>query len=160
MDTAPAASCSAQGAPIPEPAPGLPDAVADIRDDIASAASNCDLATLEAIGGDRLRTSFGGGGVENLRLWEEEGNGQLDTLVHILAMSHGVVEFDDGDTIYVWPAAFSHDSWDDISDDELAELNAIYTAQELDQLAGFGSYAGWRIGIDQEGNWLFFVAGD
>jgi len=36
----------------------------------------------------------------------------------------------------------------------------IYTEGELDEIAKFGSYAGWRIGIDENGEWLFFIAGD
>jgi hypothetical protein len=30
----------------------------------------------------------------------------------------------------------------------------------LDELSGFGSYAGWRTGIDSDGNWAWFIAGD
>lgn len=32
--------------------------------------------------------------------------------------------------------------------------------EELDQYAEFGSYALWRIGITEDGEWKFFVAGD
>jgi hypothetical protein len=47
-----------------------------------------------------------------------------------------------------------------IPEEALAELTAIYTGGELDQLAGLTSYAGWRTGIGHEGNWLYFLAGD
>jgi hypothetical protein len=66
----------------------------------------------------------------------------------------------DGPDIYVWPAAFTYESWDDIPDQYREELYEIFGEGELDQIAGFGSYVGWRVGIDEQGNWLYFVAGD
>jgi hypothetical protein len=53
-----------------------------------------------------------------------------------------------------------YESWADIPEELRLELLMIYTEEELDQIAGFGSYAGWRTGIDELGNWLYFVAGD
>jgi hypothetical protein len=66
----------------------------------------------------------------------------------------------EGDTWYVWPSAFVYDTWDDIPDEDLEALLTVYTQEELDQIAAFGSYAGWRIGITEDGDWRFFVAGD
>jgi hypothetical protein len=109
---------------------------------------------------DGFNTSFGGGGFDNLAIWEEEGEGKLGLLVEILDLTHATIEAPEGKDIYVWPAAFAYESWDAIPDDLLDELHQVYTQEELDQIAGLGSYGGWRTGIDEDGAWLFFVAGD
>lgn len=154
-------TCSATGVELPLPAEGLPTAVADTRDAIIEAASSCSLVQLIEIAGDDLPTSFGDdAGVRNLLMWEDDGNGELDTLLRLLGMSFAVIEPDGQPDIYIWPAAFVHDFWEDIPAGELEELGALYTEEELEQLSGFGSYAGWRVGIDEDGRWLFFIAGD
>lgn len=154
-------TCSATGVDLPVPADGLPQAVAATREAIIEAASSCSLAQLVEIAGSDLRTSFGDdAGVQNLVTWEDEGHGELGTLLSLLGMSHAVIEPDGQSRIYVWPAAFAHDFWEDIPADELEELSSLYTQDELDQLSVFGSYAGWRVGIDEDGRWLFFIAGD
>lgn len=157
--------CSATGVPQPELAPDLPPAVAATARAIVDAASDCSFDRLAGIaatdGTPKLITSFGGGGVENLARWEEEGDGEMDTLVRLFGTSHTVTE-SDGPEIYVWPAAFAYDSWEDIPREHLVELIdlGVYTEGEIDEMARFDSYAGWRIGIDENGEWLFFIAGD
>jgi hypothetical protein len=34
------------------------------------------------------------------------------------------------------------------------------SADEFEQMAEFGHYLGWRVGIRSDGTWAFFVAGD
>ncbi len=154
-------TCSATGVELPLTADGLPPTVEDTRDAIIEAASSCSLVQLIEIAGDDLRTSFGDdAGVQNLLMWEDDGQGELDTLLKLLDMSYAVIEPDGQPKIYVWPAAFAHDFWEDIPADELEELTTLYSQEELDQLSVFGSYAGWRVGIDEDGRWLFFIAGD
>lgn len=152
--------CSSSGVPQPELDPDLPDAVAATAHAIIRFASSCDLDGLAGIANPGLVTSFGGGGIENLRRWEDEGRGELGTLLQLFSTSPAVLEGEHDPKIYVWPAALVHDRWEDIPEDLRHELLTIYTEEELDQIAEFGSYAGWRIGIDENGNWLFFVAGD
>ena len=106
-----------------------------------------------------LVTSFGGGGVENLELWETQGEEPLATLIKVLDMSHGVIDPDDV-SIYVWPSAHAYDTWEEIPPEAISELLTIHTEEELDRFAEFGGYAGWRLGISETGQWLFFVAGD
>jgi len=165
--TIPTVVCSSSGTPPPAEVEGLPRQVADIRQAIVEAAQACDFAALVGLAGDRFTTHFGGGGSEMLEVWESEGEGKLDTLLQILDMSHAVQEFAGeaaevmgSSMLYVWPAAFAYDRWEDVPPEYIDELTAIYTAEELDQIAGFGSYAGWRTGITADGNWVFFVAGD
>ncbi len=160
IPTTVAAECSATGVAVPSEPTDLPDQVSDVRLGIVEAAAACDLATLEGLAAANFTTHFGGGGVEELRNWEEAGDGKLGILLEILGMSYGIQETGDGDTYYVWPAAFAYDSWDEISDEHMDELRAIYTEEELEQLSLMGVYAGWRTGISADGDWRFFVAGD
>lgn len=158
--------CSAEGVPEPALSSDLPADVDTTARAIIGAASDCDFDALAGIastdGSPDLITSFGGGGLENLARWEEEGRGELGTLIRLFGTSHAVTEIEDGPDIYVWPAAFAYDDWEDIPPEYLTELMdlGVYGEGELDEIARFGSYAGWRTGIDEEGNWVFFVAGD
>jgi hypothetical protein len=152
-------NCSAKGISMPSTSAGIPEPVAATRAAIAAAAASCDLEALESLAIGTFTTSFGGGGVENLSRWEERGEGRLGTLLQLLDTSHGAIALDET-TIYVWPAAAIYDSWEEIPEDLLAELSEIHTQEELEQIEGFGSYVGWRTGIDEDGNWLYFVAGD
>jgi hypothetical protein len=63
--------------------------------------------------------------------------------------------------IYVWPWAYDRNPADltDAQKDTLAGAGAA-TRKQLDQMAEFGQYLGWRVGIRRDGTWLFFVAGD
>ncbi|MGH8872910.1 MAG: hypothetical protein ACRDWS_13135 [Acidimicrobiia bacterium] len=161
--TAPAvdAGCSAAGMTVPAAQDGLPDPVADVRRAIAEAAIACDYTTLESLASPDLNTSFGGGGFDNLPLWEEEGTyPALALLVGLFDTPFATQDFDGLPRYYVWPSAFVYDTWDEIPAADLEALRAIYTDEELDRLASFGSYAGWRIGITETGEWRFFVAGD
>lgn len=160
LGTAPEIECSAQGVPLPEEAEALPAAVATSREAIITAAAACDLTALESLAGDMLTTSFGDGGVENLRSWENQGEHPLSTLLHLFDMTYATVELENDGTIYVWPAAASYESWSEISEEEIDGLSRIHSEGELDRIAGYGSYIGWRTGIDYDGNWLYFVAGD
>jgi hypothetical protein len=69
-------------------------------------------------------------------------------------------DFENLPRYYVWPSAFIYDTWEEIPPADLDVLSEIYSREELDQIATFGSYAGWRIGIAEDGAWRFFVAGD
>lgn len=160
MGTAPEPPCSSDDVPPPSDAEDLPAAVAATRNAIADAAADCDFGSLETLAADTFTTSFGGGGVENLRSWEDDGQGPMGTLLHLLDMTYGTIPLEGGGEIYVWPAAATYESWEAISEKELDELSAIYSEGELDQLASAESYLGWRTGIDQNGNWLYFIAGD
>jgi hypothetical protein len=159
--------CSATGVESPLSQESLPQGVADVRAAIIAAATSCDYQALVTLAGERFTTSFGGGGSEMFEEWESMGDGKLGILVRLFGLGFARQEFE-GDAsqalgssvLYVWPAAFDYDTWEEIPDELVEELLAIHTQEELDQIAGFGSYAGWRTGITEEGDWAFFVAGD
>jgi len=155
------AECSAAGLPMPSEQDGLPAPVAETRRAVAAAAVACDYETLEALAGPDLTTSFGGGGFDNIPRWEEEGTyPALQLLVELFETPFATQDFEDLPRYYVWPSAFVYDTWEEIPQDDLDALLTVYTQEELDQHSGFGSYALWRIGITEDGQWQFFVAGD
>lgn len=155
------ADCSAVGLSQPNDQEGLPVPVAETRRAIAASAIACDYEALAALAGPDLNTSFGGGGFGNIPMWEKEGTyPALELLVKLFDTPFAVQDFEDGPRYYVWPSAFTYDSWEEIPSADLEALLSVYTQEELDQYAEFGSYALWRIGITEDGEWTFFVAGD
>ncbi len=160
VTTLPPATCSGTGAVPFVAMQELPPAVAQTRSTIIDDAIMCRFPELTALAGPGFTTDFGGGGAEMFAEWEAAGEGKLGILAKILNMTPVELQSGNGQTYHAWPSAFAYDSWDDIPQAALDELLAIYTQAELDELSGFGSYAGWRTGIDSEGNWMFFVAGD
>jgi hypothetical protein len=158
---APIADCSAAGMSLPPDQEGLPPAVAQARLAIAAAAIACDYEALEALASPDFSTSFGGGGFEMIPQWEEEGTYPATALiVELLGTPYAFEDYDGLPRHYYWPSAFVYDSWDEISPADMEALLTVYTQEELDQAAEFGSYALWRIGITETGEWRFFIAGD
>ncbi len=144
--------------------PGLPDAVAATRADIVSAAVACDYAALAGIaarGGGTFTYSFGAGG-DPAGYWmaaEDEGRPMLRTLVRLLETPFASRPAGDV-TQFVWPSAYAYESWADVPPAERDGLRAVYDDEDLQRFEDFGVYAGHRIGIDERGVWMFFVAGD
>ena len=141
-----------------------PGAVKRTRQEIFDAARACDyerLGELASQGQREFTFSFGGADdpAEFWRTQEQEGGEPLHKLAAILNMSHATRE-SEGTTQYLWPAAFSYDSWEEIPEPDKQELSRVYTAEEMENFERFGSYAGHRVGIAADGEWLFFVAGD
>lgn len=148
--------------PIPtEPAPqkGLPVAVGETRQAIITAVGAHDydaLAALIPTSGFTFSYGAGGGAIDYWRDLEAAGERPLDTMAALLALAHTRA----GD-IYVWPWAYDEDPADLTSEekDALAGAGAA-TRGQLDEMAAFGHYLGWRLGIRRDGTWVFFVAGD
>jgi hypothetical protein len=156
--------CTAAVLETPPPDPDLPTPVQETRAEMVEAALSCDydrLATIGTEGGTDFTVSFGGED-DPAAFWrglEAEGEPVMATVVKLLDMPWGTRQTD-GATQYVWPAAFSYDTWAQIPEGEREALEAVYSAEELEQFAAAGSYIGWRVGITAEGDWIFFVAGD
>jgi hypothetical protein len=146
-----------------EPAPPkeLPTPVEETRQAIIAAAESHDYEALAAlIPASGFTYSYGGpaegGAVGYWQDLEEGGETPLATMGGLLALRHTRA----GD-IYVWPWAYDKDPAD-LTDDQKETLAAAGAAsvEQLDQMAEFGHYLGWRLGIRRDGTWMFFVAGD
>lgn len=159
--------CSAEGSsPQVGSTPGVPDAVQRTRQAIVDAAIACDyaaLAELAATGDSSFTYSFGGGAdpAEHWRRLEDEGaeDRPLRYLVELLRAPHGVREVE-GRTVYAWPSAFTYDEWDEVPEADRAALRPLYGDEDFASFEQFGGYVGYRIGIAEDGEWLYFVAGD
>lgn len=156
--SAPAASCSAAGLSAGLPAqPGLPEAVATIRDAIAAAAVACDYDRLQelALEGSGGFTASYGAETSAADFWrgeEERGGRPLARLVQVLATPFGRNEAG----LYAWPSAYT----DQPTEEQWNALEGIYTHDEIASFKELGSYLGYRVGITPGGDWQFFVAGD
>ena len=162
----PAASEPATSTPPPATTPAtnpraeeLPQAVTTTVEAIRDAARARDYAALaRLVDRETFSYSFGESGdpVGYWRRMEEEGEVPIlgDILPTVLSMP---VAKRDG--IFVWPSAYASDpsEW---TAAELEPLRQLYTATELEQFRQAGGYLGWRVGIREDGTWLFFVAGD
>lgn len=146
----------------------LPDPVSGTRADILEAAQAGDLDALAAIaleGDSDFSYSFGGavqGGPAAYWSREmEQGSPVLADLVRILEMPWASVE--DGSQseggLYVWPFAHAWD-WSEMEEARMNTLQAYFPQEQIEEWSGFGGYAGRRVGISADGDWLFYIAGD
>jgi hypothetical protein len=148
--------------PMPtEPASqsGLPAAVEMTRAAIITAAGAHDYDALAALIPDSGFTFSYGAGDSAIDYWkdlEAAGETPLETMAGLLALRHTRA----GD-IYVWPWAYDRDpaNLTSAQKDALAGAGAA-TREQLEQMGELGHYLGWRLGIRQDGTWVFFVAGD
>jgi hypothetical protein len=153
--------CSASGMDVPADQPGLPDQVTDVRRAIIEAAIACDYETMESLAGPNFTTSFGDTGFEKIPEWEESGLYPATKLmVQLFDTPYAFEDYEGQPRHFYWPSAFVYDSWDEIPAEDMEALRSIYTEEELEMSAEFGSYALWRIGITETGEWRFFIAGD
>lgn len=141
--------------------PELPAAVETKRVAIAQAAAARDYEALDRLlprtGG--FEYTFGGpvaGGPTAYwrRLEATTEEAPLETLVAVLALPHTTVR-----GIYVWPFAFDRDP-EQLTDEELELLSTFATPREIQGWREFGGYIGYRAGIEPDGDWIFYVAGD
>ncbi|HXF98937.1 MAG TPA: hypothetical protein VNJ46_10035 [Gaiellaceae bacterium] len=153
----------------PEPptageAPGaageLPPPVAKARAAIARAAQALDYDALRALlDPASFSYSFGESG-DPVGYWRrlEEEEGHVPILGDILPLVLGGRFATQGD-VYVWPAAYAKAPSDWTAED-LEDLRRLYGEEEIRRFTELGAYTGWRVGIREDGAWLFFVAGD
>lgn len=149
----------ADGGVLPHQAE-LPDPVERKRIAIAEAAAARDYAALaRLIPDDGFEYTFGGpmpGGPTAYwrRLEASTDEAPLETLVAVLALPYTKVR-----GIYVWPFAFDREP-KQLSEKELELLSTFATPREIEGWREFGGYIGWRAGIQPNGDWVFYVAGD
>jgi len=157
--------CSAAGEPEQAAAqPGLSAEVADMRDQIAAAAAGCRLGTLVALAyadGPGFTYSFGEA-FDPAGFWQDgEDRGGRPLLFIRGMLDRPFATFENGgETIYVWPSAYSYGDWQSVPAADRAALAPLYDEGALQQFAQAGAYIGYRVGIAADGDWLFFVAGD
>ncbi len=147
--------------PLPaDPAQGrVPAAVEETRRAIMEAAESGDYDALAAlIPGSGFTFSYGAGesAIDYWKDLDAQGERPLETMAAVLALPHTRSR-----GTFVWPWAYDGDPAD-LTDEEKDALAGarVATRKQLDQMAEFGHYLGWRLGIRRDGTWLYFVAGD
>jgi hypothetical protein len=159
----PACSAAALDA-TPPPQAGLPPDVAQTRQGIVAAATACDferLGDIASAGGSKFTHSFGNGGdpAAHWRGLEQTGDEPLRYLVELLSRPYRSVAGADP-AVFTWPSAHAYDSWDAVPPTEQEALRPLYGESELESFDAAGAYLGYRVGIRQDGEWMYFVAGD
>ena len=155
--------CSASGLDDDaEPQDGLPDAVARTRQEIVAAAVACDYDALSELAGDEFSYTFGRAEQPPGEYWrdlEARGEDPLRALVELLNVPYGTIDIE-GAALYVWPSAFTYESWDAVPEEDKRALESLYDEEDFEAFETSGSYLGYRIGIREDGRWLYFIAGD
>lgn len=138
---------------------GLPDPVADTRRAILEAARGEDVDTLAALTGPDFTSSFGGPQDPHAFFARLRDDGELDRLARILELPYGTRDIEGTGTMYAWPAVFTvpPERWGEA---EHEQLRALGSQEDIDGWRAFGGYIGWRVGIDADGTWRSYVAGD
>lgn len=159
--------CSAQRQGLTgelDPQPSLPQAVQATRDRIAELAAACDYEGLERYAGkENFTFSFGDGG-SAAEYWRSVDRREEVTALMVKLLSVKPARDDSlgdkGPVFYLWPGVAGPSP----TEEDWAELEKVYTDEEIARFRRdfemMGSYFGYRVGIDEEGKWLFFVAGD
>ena len=135
---------------------GLPPAVAETHAALLAAAESGDYEALRPlIPASGFSYTFGGGAPGGpIEYWQQveaqTGEQPIDILARILRLPYTL----SGGT-YVWPFAY------DKQENELTAHERELLGDLADSYSGAGSgYLGWRAGIEPDGTWRFFIAGD
>lgn len=141
------------------PQAGLPAQVEAKRQAIYQAAISRDYDRLAGEAPGDLNYSFGGeyegGFVGYLKLAEEnERLSAFDIIPTILRLPYA-----ERDGLYTWPSVFTvaPSEW---TEEDLAMMRTFLTEEQIEDFREFGGYIYYRLGIDSEGNWKFYLAGD
>jgi len=140
-------------------ASGLPAAVEEKRGALLEAARSGDYEALRPlIPADGFEYTFGSPVDDGpIAYWEElertTRERPLETLEALLEMPYVLTR-----GTYVWPWAYTVESEADLSPHEQELLAPVRGLNEV-IVEGTG-YVGWRTGIQPNGDWSFFVAGD
>jgi hypothetical protein len=151
-----------EGADVVQPQLGLPEPVARKRAQIWAAARAGDHDALAAlVDPTGFEYTFGGavpgGAAAYWRQLEQTTDEEpLETLVAILELPH-VLQAES--KLYVWPDAFTRMA-SSLTSDEKEQLADAIGADALKLYEQSGNYLGYRAGIDEQGDWVFYVAGD
>ncbi len=133
---------------------GLPQPVAETHAALLAAAESGDYEALRPLIPDEFSYTFGAPEEDDpIAYWQElEEAGEespIEILARILELPYTL-----SGGMYVWPFAF------DKTEDELTRHERRLLG-DLAVYSGAGSgYLGWRAGIEPDGTWRFFIAGD
>jgi hypothetical protein len=138
-----------------EAAVGLPAPVAATHAELLAAAKTGDYEALRPlVPTDQFSYTFGlpseGGPIAYWQQVEEDsGERPIDVLARILELPYTLYR-----GTYVWPFAYDKQP-EDLTPHERKLLGDL-----ADDFGAGSGYLGWRAGIEPDGTWSFFIAGD
>jgi hypothetical protein len=99
-----------------------------------------------------------------ISFWKKSsGDGQgreiLSALANIMAMPAALIYKGTPQEMYVWPY-LAHMPLKDLSPAQEVDLYKLVTAQDVKEMATFGKWVFWRVGIGPDGTLHYFVAGE
>lgn len=155
-------TCSSTEHGLTLPKQDLPPPVAEVREQIFAAVSECDFDELEKIAlekGEDFNFSFDATQDSPAAYWRQVELNAADSPMYVLALilTMPVTRTEGG--AYAWPSAAGEKpteaDWQALLD------NVLYTQQEVQTMRAAGTgYTGWRTAISADGDWQFFVEGD
>jgi hypothetical protein len=137
----------------------LPDPVEEKREAIANAAQRLDYAGLAELLDPKTFTYSFGERADPIAYWRRlENRAEIPILGDILPTVLSMPYRKQGD-IYAWPSVHGKEpsTW---TEEDRRELGKLYTTKQIRQFERAGAYLGYRAGIQKDGTWLYFVAGD
>ena len=144
----------------------LPAPVARLRDQLMDAARSGDLDRLKPIieGNDMVPKFSFGDEEDPIAFWKDvSGDGQgrevLAIMLEVLQAGFVRTMRENEPVTYVWPY-FAEIPLSGLTPKQEVELYTLVTAQDRRDMEDFGAYNFFRLGIAEDGQWLYFVAGD
>jgi hypothetical protein len=132
---------------------GLPDAVNSKHAALLEAARSGDYEQLRPLIPDPFSYSFGAPEGDPIDYWKmverDSGERPIEILARILDMPYTLYR-----GTYIWPFAY------DKQPDELTAYERRILGDLADDFGAGSGYLGWRAGIERDGTWSFFIAGD
>ncbi|MFH1331300.1 MAG: hypothetical protein ABIJ48_11685 [Actinomycetota bacterium] len=163
----PPSGCSTSGivGVLPDE-PDLPGAVDDMRWAIMSAAMECDINTLAALGlPGEFAWSYDPNAADDpadhWRFMEDFGSMPLAGMVELLSLPYGVTEqVLVGVPLYVWPSVAVYDDWASAPEADRQAIVDLYGESVLDEVEDLwedGYYLGSHLAIDHNGDWQWYI---
>ncbi|HVL80007.1 MAG TPA: hypothetical protein VM840_00265 [Actinomycetota bacterium] len=171
---APDAECSAARLTndLTDQSADIPAAVRITRQAIAEAAVSCDYEKLVELAATDGRFTYSldepsrtdRRGWDPTAWWRAQEDGGIEVLavmVRLLDMRPVLGQQVQGEQrverLYVWPRAFDPG---DTVDTDWEDVRKIHSDEQAQAWRQQGVYHGWRLAIDDEGHWIFFVTGE
>lgn len=144
-----------------------PFPVRKMRELILEAARAGDIEKLRpyiGYGDDVTMLSLGGYEEDPIRFLQSlsgdaEGHEILAIISEVLEAPFVRLDAGTDREVYVWPYFYAY-PFDKLTPEQRVDLFRIITYGDFEEMAAFGSYIFYRLGITPEGRWRFFVAGD
>jgi hypothetical protein len=160
-----AETCSAAGMALTLPAePGLPDPVAQMRVRVTDAALSCSFDRLAALGVEggfswSFNPDLEAGPAAFWREMETYGTMPMRRLLELFELPVGVMDIA-GTDVFMWPSVAAYDDWASAPEADREALRSLFTDEDMELFAAENVYLGSRVAIDEDGDWLWYVAGD